>query len=201
MNQNLTHIPYEQLVDWVEQRLPEEVRTNVATHMARCEQCRAEADRVAQVINAMRADVSIDAPATSIHNAIRAFQKRGEPAQPSIVQRLVALLRFESTPLTPAPGLRSGGQAERQLLFAAGDYDLDVRVVPDGANLLVSGQLFGPDTGAVQVHLSGGALHWQAAFASDEVFSFPSVPAGAYTLVLVTGSAEIAVDDLQLRQL
>ncbi len=202
MNPNLTHIPYEQLVDWVEQRLPEDVRSNVAGHLVRCEQCQAEADRVAQVINAMRADESVDAPATLIRNAILAFQKRSEPAQqPSIVQRLVALLRFQSTPLTPTPGLRSGGQAERQLLYAAGDYDLDLRVVPDGNNWHVSGQLFGPVTGAVQAHLSGGALHLQATFTSDEAFSFPSVPAGTYTLVLVTGSAEIAVDDLQLRQL
>lgn len=198
MNPNLAHITFEQLVDWVEDRLPDELRPTIAAHLAACEHCQAEANHVARIIGAMHADTSIDAPPILISRAIRAFQQYGSVRQPSIVQRLVALLRFESTPLTPAPGLRSDAPTERQLVYTAGDYDLDLRVMPDGSNWLVSGQVFGPDVDDVQSQLSGGALQLQASFSGDEAFAFPPVPAGRYTLALVTGTAEITVDDLQL---
>lgn len=198
MNQDLEHTTFEQLVDWAENRLPDELRPNIAAHLASCEQCRAEAKRVAQVIGAMRNDASIDAPAAVISRAVRAFQAYGSVVQPSIVQRLQALLRFESPSLTPTLGLRSGVPTERQLLYAVGDYDLDLRVTADGENWRVSGQIFGPDAEDVHAQLSGSTLQPQVTFSGDEVFTFPPVPAGRYTLVLVMGTAEITVDDLHL---
>ena len=198
MSLNLSHLPYARLVDWVDGRLAPEQQVAVTAHLDACSHCRAEAAQVERMLNAMRTDDSQDAPPSLIARALQSFRHRVVAPSPSLVQRLVAVLRFESTPLTPALGLRGEGAAERQLVFTAADYDVDLRIVPAVDGWQVSGQLLGDELGAGVAHLTSETFNADANIDPLSTFELPPAPAGHYTLTLAWPAFAITVENLAL---
>lgn len=196
MSLNLSHIPYTQLVDWVEGRLPDDQQTTLTAHLDACARCRDEAARIRVMLAAMRADASVDAPPAVIARAVSLFRARAVEPTPSLLQRLVAALTFESTPHTPAFGLRSAESTVRQLIFAAGDYDIDLRVTPAGADWQLAGQVLGPDAGRGEVTLVIGNATVTAPLDDNAAFTFPLLPAGEAALTLRCGDVELVIEAL-----
>jgi anti-sigma factor RsiW len=196
----LSHIPYERLVDWAEGRLAPDQQATIAAHLATCTRCRAEAERVERMVNAMRADDSRDAPPAVLARAVQLFRTRAVTPAPSLVQRIVAALRFESTPLTPAFGLRGESAAVRQLIYTAGDsaIDIDLRIAPAAGGWQVSGQLLGDDLGPGVARLHGAAFSAEAPIDALSTFALPPAPAAVYTLTLTWPTLAIAVEELVL---
>lgn len=195
---NFSHISHARLVDWVDGRLPPGEQPAVAAHLAACARCRGQAARITRLLAAMRGDDSQDAPPALIARAVQLFHSRAAEPAPALLQRLTAVLRFESSPLTPAFGLRGASEQTRQLLFAAGDYDIDLRIVPNGSEWQVSGQVLGEELGAGAAELAGAEATRQTAIDTLSAFSLPPAPAGRYTLTLAWPALTIAVDDLRL---
>ncbi len=86
-------------------------------------------------------------------------------AEPGLLQRLQAVLSFDSWQAAPALALRTrGARAPRQLLYAVGGHDVDVRIsalpVPAGVDSAaaprfdISGQVLGPS--------ASGSVSWLA---------------------------------------
>ena len=198
MSLNFSHIPYAQLVDWVEGRLPAAQQATLATHLETCARCRDEAARIERVVAIMRADASQDAPPAVIARAVHLFRTKAVDPAPSLVQRLVAALRFESTPLTPAFGLRSAGSSERQMIYTVGDYDIDLRIAPSAAGWLLSGQVLGPGAETGAALLSGGDAMLRTGVGEDAAFAFPPASAGEYSLTLTLGEIELVVEALRM---
>lgn len=192
------HISFEKLAELAENRLPDEERAASLGHVSACPHCTARLDSLEQVINLMLTDRAEDAPRDVKANAVGLFQRRGFSIKPSIVQRLLASLSFDSAQVLPAHGLRSGQPQARQLLYSAGENDLDLRIRPSGDAWVVSGQVLGQCSGgAVELHGEAGAA---AAPLNDLCeFALPPVPAGSYTLRLRLTDMEVEVPDLELR--
>lgn len=79
-----------------------------------------------------------------------------EPASPGLLATLTAVLRFDSWQGQPGLALRSRGAASRQLLFAVGPHDFDLRVQAhpgEPARFEITGQVLGPAT--------RGSVVWQ----------------------------------------
>jgi hypothetical protein len=108
-----------------------------------------------------------------------------------------AWLRFDSAQRPLAPGLRAGQAAARQLLFSAGERDLDIRLTPAGTAWMISGQVLGSEASG-QAELRGDAIQVQAELGDLSEFALPPVPAGRYTLILRLAEAEIEVTDLEV---
>lgn len=195
---NLSHISHARLVDWADGRLPPDQQPAVAAHLAECARCRGQAERITRLLAAMRGDDSQDAPPALIARAVQLFRSRAAEPAPSLLQRLTAVLRFESSPLTPAFGLRGASEQTRQLLFAAGDYDVDLRIVPAGSLWQVSGQVLGAEIGAGAAELAGAAATLATEIDALSAFSLPPAPAGRYALTLTWPALAIAIDDLRL---
>lgn len=198
MSLNLSHIPYTQLVDWVEGRLPDDQQDALAQHIANCTRCRDEAARITRMIAAMRADNSVDAPPAVIARAVSLFRPRAVEPAPSLRQRLLALLTFESTPLTPAFGLRSAESTTRQMIFAAGDYDIDLRVTPTAAGWQLAGQVLGPDAGSGVATLVIDGATVTAPLDANATFTFPALPAGQGALTLHCADIELVIEALPI---
>lgn len=204
MSLNLSHIPYERLVDRAEERLAPDQQAAVAAHLATCTRCNVEAARVERMVNAMRADDSRDAPPAVLARAVQLFRTRAVAPAPSLVQRIVAALRFESTPLTPAFGLRGESAAIRQLIYTAGDsagdsaIDIDLRIEPAAEGWQVSGQLLGDDLGPGVARLHGAAFSAEAPIDALSTFTLPPAPTAIYTLTLTWPALDIVVDHLVL---
>ena len=194
------HISFERLADLAENRLTDEERRASLSHVTACSHCAARLNDMEQLINLMRTDNAEDAPRDVRANAVALFGARGASTKPGIAQRLIAALSFDSARVSPAYGLRSGQPQARQLLYSAGENDLDLRIRPSGAEWFVSGQVLGQcEGGQVELQGEGGTTAADAPLNDLCEFALPPVPTGRYTLRLRLTDMEVEVPDLELR--
>lgn len=197
MNLTFQHLPFEKLADLAEGRLPDAERTAAAAHISACSRCSTQYARLEQTIGLMRTDEAQDAPRDVMASVINLFRSRASESEPSMVQRVLAALSFDSAKLAPAYGVRSGQATARQMLYSAGNNDLDLRVQPSGETWIVSGQVLGECAGG-RARLEGAAAETTAELNELCEFTLPPVPPGSYTLRLRLNEVEVEVPELRL---
>jgi anti-sigma factor RsiW len=195
------HIPFARLADLAEGRLSPGEAAEERAHLSACKRCSGQAAQLGRLASLMRADTSEDAPPDLVAGVVRMFRaRRTEAREPGLLRRLVAALTFDSSSLTPVFGVRSGQAAPaRQLLFSAGDFDVDLRLAPGGEGWTVSGQVLGPCPGGeVEIASTAGEA---ARAALNELceFTLPPLPEGVYALRLWLNGMEIEIPELSLR--
>lgn len=140
-----------------------------------------------------------DAPQWLVESAIAMW--RAPAAAPSLGGRLAAVLAFDSWAMQPALALRSASPGTRQLLFSAGEHDIDLRVLPvaGGAGVYtLSGQLLGPGDELVVDLSQGGAPAAQATPDEFGEFHLGPLAAGRYTLVLKVAGERIELPEIDI---
>ncbi|MDQ3743827.1 MAG: hypothetical protein M3444_05550 [Acidobacteriota bacterium] len=194
------HIPFERLVDLAEGRVAPEESRDASAHLSTCAACAGQLAQVERLTQVMRTDNSEDAPRDLLAGALNLFRAR--PRREGFLRRVVAALSFDSGALRPAFGVRSGqATSSRQLLFSAGDVDVDLRLAPGEEGWAVSGQVLGECAGG-WAELGGAEDEGRAARAElNELceFALPAVPAGSYTLRLRLDDLLVEIPDLNLR--
>jgi anti-sigma factor RsiW len=199
MNTASKHLTYDQLADLAEGRLNAVERQTSLAHTHDCSRCGEQLIQLEQLINTMRADAAIDPPNYVVARALDLFPTRVAAAgEPSLVRRVLAALSFDSLQLPAAYGVRSGQSATRQLLYNAGENDLDLRVTASGESWVLSGQVLGDCTGG-EVELEGEAGAARSSMNELCEFTLPAVPTGSYTLRLRLNEMEVEVPQLELR--
>ena len=195
------HIPFARLADLAEGRLAAADERDARAHLAACADCSEQSAQLERLTSLMRADVSEDAPRGVLMNAVGLFRARRAERSPGLLRRVVAALTFDSSTLTPAFGVRSGQAAPaRQLLFSAGDFDVDLRLASGGEGWTVSGQVLGPCAGGEVVATAAeGEAAARAELNELCEFTLPPVPAGVYTLRLRVDEVEVEIPELSLR--
>jgi hypothetical protein len=195
------HIPFERLVELAEGRVAPEESRDARAHLSACAACAGQLAQVERIAGLMRADNSVDAPRDVLVGAISLYAAR--PTREGFLRRVVAALSFDSqASRQPAFGLRSAEQSSsRQLLFSAGDVDVDLRLAPGEEGWMVSGQVLGECAGG-WAELGVAEDEGRAARAElNELceFALPVVPAGSYTLRLRLDDLLVEIPDLNLR--
>ncbi len=199
MNLTFQHLPFEKIADLAEGRLLAAEREAAEAHLSSCSRCAAQLARLERTINLMRSDETKDAPRDVLFSVVNMFRERvAATPEPSLVRRVLAALSFDSAQVSPAYGVRSGQAAARQMLYSAGDNDLDLRVQPSGEAWVVSGQVLGQCTGG-RVELAGSDTETAAELNELCEFTLPAVSSGSYTLRLRLGEVEVEIPELQLR--
>jgi hypothetical protein len=190
-------------------------RVGRRSHAEACEECGARLRRLGLALSVIRRPPE-DAPARFVAAAKRAFAPtraaRDESVLAAAARKILAVLSFDSAGLTQAYGVRAGQAAARQLIYAAGGFDVDVRVRPAGGRWAVSGQVLGGATcagGSAELARADEGEETTRPSRGDEAaarveldetceFVFPAVAAGAYALRLRLGDAEIEIPDITL---
>jgi hypothetical protein len=195
-----SHIPYEKLADLAERRLPSEEEKLTREHVTDCLDCDSQFRELERVVRLMCSDKAEDAPRDTLNFALSLYRSRADRPKQSLVTRILAALTFDSAEMTPAFGVRSGTQTEaRQLLFHAGDTDLDIRVTPSDERWIVSGQLLGDENiGEGSIELEGETAQVSSHLNDLSEFTLPPVPDGSYTLRLRLTNTEIEVPRFNL---
>src|SRR5712691_4638234 len=185
----ISHPPFDRLADLAEGLLDAADRAAVERHVSSCSRCGDDVAWLINTIGLMRSDESESAPEHVINRTVRLFDMytASEPRSTGLMERLVAILRFDSAHAVPAFGLRVGAdEASRQFLFDAQPYELELRTRPMPGGWSVAGQLLGPaetvDYG--EVELIGDDARVQAPLSELLEFSLPAVPSGTYRLEL-----------------
>lgn len=150
-----------------------------------------------------------DAPPALLQGALALWPARAAAAAPAstpvpLLQRLAAVLGFDSLALQPAMAMRSAAPAVRQLLFHAGAHDIDLRIArpqpPQSHGFLLSGQVLGPGEGGRVLLQSAGVDVASAVLDEFGDFQFGLLPPGRYQFsvqigVLLIELPELALDD------
>lgn len=197
MNLTAKHLQFEKLADLVEGRLPSDERAAAQAHLNACSRCSTEFARVEKTVNLMRTDEAEDAPRDVLASVVSMFRSRAAEAEPSLVRRVLAALSFDSMQPGLAYGVRSGQAAARQMLYSAGENDLDLRVQHVGEAWVVSGQVLGECAGG-RVELKGADAEVSSELNELCEFTLHGVAAGSYTLRLLLGDVEVEIPGLQL---
>lgn len=197
------HIPFARLADLAEGRLSPEEAAEERAHLDACTSCAGQAAQLGHLTALMRADTTEDAPPALVSDVVRMFRARKiEASEPGLLRRLVAALSFDSSSLTPAFGVRSGQAAPaRQMLFSAGDLDVDLRLARGAEGWTVSGQVLGPCAGG-EVELVGDDGSTAARASLNELCEFtllPPTPDGTYALRLRFEQTEVEIPELSLK--
>jgi hypothetical protein len=110
---------------------------------------------------------------------------------------LQAALRFDSWRTLPQAGIRGGTRSERQQLFSAESFDVDVRITRSGEVWTVAGQVLGPEQGG-QVVLHGASGTLQGILTELSEFKLSPVPPDTYTLIVQLSSVEVEITGLEV---
>ncbi len=197
MEKKSLHLNFETITDLA---LGEAGDAVLAAHLTACPQCELELARARQLLEVMRTDATEDAPTYAVAAILRAFDERqtkNQPIQPDPISRKIrAILRLDSQNLAPSFGFRSAGAANsRQLLFFAGDGTLDLRITPQKADWIISGQILGQICDG-KVELKSDTVNLETEFDSQCEFALPPIPKGTYRLRLYSESFDVEVPDL-----
>jgi hypothetical protein len=200
MKNDTQHVSFAKLADLAEDRASADERTVSMGHISGCPECNQQLDRLGEVFELMRTDTAADAPHDVMAYALNIFSRRETASEPSLLRRVVAALSFDSSSsLAPAFGVRSGQATSRQLLYAAEENDIDLRITPEDETWIVAGQVLGQDCAGGRIEIEGVSGSAGADLNDLCEFTLPRVPAGTYTLRLRLGNAEVEIPQLELR--
>ncbi len=193
----MQQIPYDVLVDLVEGRLSEAEAAALRARIAADSSAQAEVAALTELLVLMRDDDSVDAPEHVIQRALRLMpQSANRPID--TLRRLIASLVHDSWRAPQlATGLRSVERWPRSLLLRAEDRELDLQIIPRGAQWQLVGQVLGPEAPGVAI-LSGPSGEVVAELNELGEFVFPALQAGRYTFILRHNDMEISVPELEI---
>lgn len=197
----MKHIPFSRLADLAEGRMSVTERSDSRAHISACSRCAAQTEKLEGVINLMRTDKAEDAPRDLVAHTINLFRTRAASVskEPALIKRIVAALSFDSFQTSPAYAVRSGQAAARQLLYSAGECDLDLRITPNGELWNVSGQVLGKDCTGGHVEMESASSVARAALNQQCEFALTAVPTGGYHLRLCLTDLEVEIPQLELK--
>ncbi len=110
----------------------------------------------------MRSDDSIDAPAGAVRWAENLFATRAVQPRASILRVIIATLISDLLPNKAAFGERSASaSAKRQILFAAEDCGVDLRVQPSKNGSTLRGQMLGDGFEDAKITLLMGDVQFE----------------------------------------
>jgi hypothetical protein len=123
-------------------------------------------------------------------------------AAAAVLRTLQAALAFDSwAKPAPALGMRSTATELRHLLYSVEGRDIDLRVVPAGAEFSMTGQVLGPDEhGVIELASEGLGSRISHVVALDGLgeFRIDGVRAGPYVLTLRLGQDEIVLPAIEV---
>ncbi|HYP28260.1 MAG TPA: hypothetical protein VE262_16215 [Blastocatellia bacterium] len=199
---------FERLIDYLDGRLAEEEAERLSEHVASdCRHCAPTRDWYVLVRQSVSADDSVEPPPWVLKRAVRIFDEKG--SRPRLKERLgraVASLVFDSFAQPAILGVRSTETANRQLLYRAGDYSIDLQIAPsEGARLDVRGQILREgeerfeSVAGIKIELApgGGAARETLTDGTGE-FAFESLEPGEYDLRLEARDLSITVHGLHI---
>jgi hypothetical protein len=197
MEINSPHLSFETITDLALDLKSDE---SSGLHFKSCPQCELESARVGSFVEIMRQDTTEEVPSSALTAVLRAFGERRTKSQPTTtrMQKLLAVLRFDSAQMTLSYGFRSVGAASsRQLLFAVGNGTLDLRITRSIDGWTISGQVLG-EIFAGTVELSG-TVELATELDDQSHFTLPSIPSGNYRLRLYSDNYEVEIPDLVIQ--
>jgi hypothetical protein len=185
----MRHITIENLMNYVEGNVSDVEKSTLETHVTSCGDC-AELKQEFQVLAyRLKEDASFEPPTDLVQWGIDLFQPVMQPQGSGRgIRKFIASLVFDTYDQPMLAGVRRVGAPPRQLLFRAGDVDVDVKIESMEANdrITLVGQVLSNndkffDNTPVKLE-SHGIVRYRTITNVVGEFSFDEVPNDTYHL-------------------
>lgn len=198
---------FERLIDYLDNRLAEPDRVSVGAHLATgCVACSENRTWYERVRLAASTDDSVAPPPWVFKRAVNIFEKAHRPGLAERVGQAIASLVFDSFARPALAGVRASETANRQLLYRAGDYSIDLQIVqsvPPNAELigqvLREGEANFESVSGLKLEIVQGGRPVSSVM-TDEMgeFRVSGVKHGVYDLRVQLSEGNITVPDLPI---
>lgn len=201
---------FERLIEYLDDHLTIAEAERVRAHLASgCQSCAASRQWYENARAIAANDDSIEPPPWVLKRAVRIFDAQRERA--GRIERIgsrVASLIFDSLARPAAAGVRSTASANRQLLYRAGDYSIDLQVAASGQSRAdLTGQVLRVGEAAFE-SVAGLPLELAhegetiCSTVTDEIgqFIISGVDFGQYDLRVETPEGRISVTELPVAE-
>ena len=185
----MRHVTVENLIDYIEGQASYVERSTLEGHVATCSECGELKQEFQALIHRLQDDASFEPPPELIQWSIDLFQPVMQPqGAVSGLRKFIASLVFDTYDQPMLAGIRRVGAPPRQLLFRAGDVDVDVKIESMEANdrITLVGQVLSNtakffDNTPVKLE-SHGIVRYRTTTNVVGEFSFDEVPKDTYHL-------------------
>jgi len=183
----MRHLSTENLMAYIDGRNSGEEQPDVEQHLADCGECSDLRHELQGLILNVQQDTVNEPPAEIVKWGVNLFQPAFQPSLGG-VRQIIATLVFDTFNEPAMAGIRRVGAPPRQLLFRAGDVDVDVKIESMEANdritlvgqVLSNGAKFFDNT-PVKLE-SHGIVRYKTRTNLVGEFSFDEVPKDTYHL-------------------
>jgi hypothetical protein len=200
---------FEPVIDYLDGKLTpaetERVAAHLASDCAACAETRAWYERVRAVA---ASDDTVAPPAWVFKQAVRIFDTARRPRLAERIGQAIATLVFDSFARPQLAGIRSTETANRQLLYRAGDYSIDLQVAPSTeasgdliGQVLREGEATFESVANLPLEIARGNQLFYATV-TDEMgeFKISDVDYGIYDLRIELADGQITIAELPVTQ-
>jgi len=183
----MRHITIENIMDYMDGRGNDVEKLTLETHLADCSDCLELKQEFQVLVTQLRDDSSFEPPADVVQWGVNLFQPVMQPEKGGL-RKIIAALVFDTFDQPLLAGVRRVGAPPRQLLFRAGDVDVDVKIESMETNdrITLVGQVLSSatkffDNTPVKLE-SHGIVRYRTRTNVVGEFSFDEVPKDTYHL-------------------
>jgi hypothetical protein len=194
----MAHVSLEALMNCIDGSASERERSTVEAHVMNCKDCADQKQEFQFLLTHLQEDSAFEPPADVLKESIGIFQQVFRPERKSI-PHFIASLVFDTFDQPMFAGMRRMGAPPRQLLFRAGDVDVDVKIESMEANdrITLVGQVLSSttkffDNAPVKLE-SHGIVRYRTQTNVVGEFSFDEVPKDTYHLSVELPEGEITL--------
>ncbi|PYS56018.1 MAG: hypothetical protein DMG13_01360 [Acidobacteria bacterium] len=184
----MRHITNENLIDYMDGRASVDEMSTVESHLMNCGECEELKQEFHSLMTRLQEDSSFEPPAELLQWGVNLFQPVIRPQTAGGLRKIIASLVFDTYDQPLLAGVRGVGAPPRQLLFRAGDVDVDVKIESMEANdrITLVGQVLSSatkffDNTPVKLE-SHGIVRYRTRTNVVGEFSFDEVPKDTYHL-------------------
>jgi hypothetical protein len=183
----MRHLTIENIVNYMDGQATDVEKSTLEAHLANCRECLELKQEFQSLMLQLREDSYFEPPAETLEWGINLFQPVMQPEKGG-VRKIIASLVYDTFDQPMLAGVRRVGVPPRQLLFRAGDVDVDVKIESMEANdrITLVGQVLSSatkffDNTPVKLE-SHGIVRYRTRTNVVGEFSFDEVPKDTYHL-------------------
>ena len=184
----MRHLSVENIMTYIDGQTLLAEKPAVEQHLSSCSDCSELRQELHSLVSHLQRDSACEPPSDLVKWGVELFQPVMQPAAGGRIRKIIAALVFDTFEQPALAGVRRVGAPPRQLLFRAGDVDVDVKIEAMEANdritlvgqVLSSGAKFFDNT-PVKLE-SHGIVRYKTRTNLVGEFSFDEVPKDTYHL-------------------
>jgi len=184
----MRHLTVENLINYMDGQASSDEKLTAEEHLSACSECVGLKQEFRGLVTRLREDSAYEPPSELLQWSVNLFQPILKTETGGKLRKIIASLVYDTYDQPMLAGVRRVGAPPRQLLFRAGDVDVDVKIESMEANdrITLVGQVLSSDTkffDNTPVKLEAhGIVRYRTRTNVVGEFSFDEVPKDTYHL-------------------